>query len=351
MEDIIKIPSFSLTTRRLSLYNTIVKPISNGYFETVTMTPSQRLDALKNIYGDEYATEKRFHNFDISISAKKSIIEKINWLYFMAQPRNKTTNKGAHIFNFRINFITLTLPSKQMHPTAQITKDCLNQFITEMREKYNMQNFVWRLEFQKNGNVHYHIVTDTYLDYTILLRSWNRIVSKLGYLTPYTEKHALMTLTDYINEYGKGNTNDFEKLKASYSRGRALGWKVPNSVDVRSVLGSKKIGMYISKYFGKKEKTGIKCNELDTKENSMGMRLWFCSRSLSKLKKITDFVQAFKFDLLALVSAAKDLFTVYHEYCTTLFYSLGAIEWEYRNILNKILRDYCIEQKYKPDEV
>jgi len=62
-------------------------------------------------------------------------------------------------------------------------------------------------------------------------------------------------------------------------------------------------------------------------------------------------VPAFKFDLLALVSEAKDLFTVYHEYCTTLFYSLGAIEWEYRNILNKILRDYCIEQKYKPDEV
>ena len=348
MSDYISIPSFSFTPNRLSLYNTIVKPLENGLFVRPTMSKAKKIEAMRNIYGDEYNTEKRFHNFNISINSRKAIIQKINWLYFMAKPRTKKSLKGKEVFNFRINFLTLTLPSKQVHPTAVITKECLNQFLTELKQTHNLENFVWRLEFQKNGNVHYHIVTDTFLDYTIVLKSWNRILSKLGYIQPYTEKHALMSLNDYVKAYSSNGVNDFETLKKRYLRGRALNWKVPNTVDVKSVLGSKKIAFYISKYFGKKEKSGTDRNALDTMENSMGLRLWFCSRSLSKLKKITDFVPAFSTDLVSLVKQAKDVFIIIHEYCTSLFFSISALPNTIKGTITEILRDYGKEQGYQP---
>ena len=348
MNSFVSIPSFSCTPRRLSLYNTIVKPLPNGGFEKIKMTKSQSLDSLRNIYGDCYENEKRFHNFKVSESARKSIIEKINWLYFMATPRYKKSIHGKEIFNFRINFLTLTLPSKQVHPTSVITKECLNQFLTELKQTHQMENFIWRLEFQKNGNVHYHLVTDVFLDYVIVLKSWNRILSKLGYIQPYTEKHALMSLDQYCKAYSNNGQTPFETLKKRYARGRALSWKVPNTVDVKSVMGSKKIAFYISKYFGKKDKSGTEKNELDNINNAMGLRLWFCSRSLSKLKKISDFVPAFAIDLVSIVKQAKDLFVVVHEYCTSFFFSISELPNEIKGTIIKILREYCEEKKYKP---
>ena len=69
----------------------------------------------------------------------------------MAKSRYKKTLTGVEIYNFKINFMTLTLPAKQMHPTAVITKNAFNQFLTEIRELYKMENYVWRIEFQKTG--------------------------------------------------------------------------------------------------------------------------------------------------------------------------------------------------------
>ena len=66
------------------------------------------------------------------------ILQKINWLYFLAKSKSVKTISGKEIYNFKINFITLTLPSKQIHPTNVITSQCLNQFITEMKKLYNI---------------------------------------------------------------------------------------------------------------------------------------------------------------------------------------------------------------------
>ena len=47
---------------------------------------------------------------------------------------------------------------------------------------------------QKNGNVHYHIVTDCFMDFHIVQKIWNRCIDKLGYVQEYSKKHNLMTL-------------------------------------------------------------------------------------------------------------------------------------------------------------
>jgi hypothetical protein len=348
MQELTFVPSFSLSTSKLSLFNKVFK--SNSAYSSYedALNAPVKVSRLSNITQNSKVGPTRYHDFKISDHARKNMIEKINWLYFMSTPRNKTTITGKKIFDFRINFITLTLPSKQVHNTAVITKECLNQFLVEMKQRFKMDNFIWRLEFQKNGNVHYHIVTDVYTDYYLVLTIWNRIISKLGYVAAYTQKHIFMTLSDYIKEYDSTGVKGFEVMSKRYASGKTLGWKVPNSVDVKSVLGAKKIAFYISKYFSKKEKSTVKCNELDTVENSQGLRLWFCSRSLSKLKKISDFVPNFDIDLCDIVRQAKDLFKVVHQYCITLFFSIDSLPWSPRAILSKILKDYAYSLNYKP---
>lgn len=348
MQDIISIPTFSLNPSSLSLYNSRFLRFPSEKKGEKTLTKIERENALKNIYGEHYSSEKRFHNFKISEQSHKNIMQKINWLYFLAKSKSIKTISGKEIYNFKINFITLTLPSKQIHPTNVITSQCLNQFITEMKKLYNIENLVWRLEFQKNGNVHYHICTDVYLDYYIVLKHWNRIINKLGYVDIYAQKHQNMSLNDYIKTYNKGNKNDFNVMKSRYLKGRQFNWQVPNSVDVKPVTSGKQIAFYISKYFSKKDKSGTNKNELDTIENSQGLRLWFCSRSLSKLKKIRDFVPAFDIDVLSIVLKCKRIFKAVHEYCTTYFFDFSQLENEGKAVLYKLLKDYAFNLGYKP---
>lgn len=342
----IAVPTFSLTPHRLSIYNTMVKANTSTGEITKHLSTAEKNKLLANLHGGEYSKETRFHNFAISEQARKKLILKINWLYFMAKSRYKKSITGREIHNFKLNFITLTLSGKQVHPTSEITKTCFNQFMTEIRERYKMENFVWRLEFQKNGNVHYHIVTDTFTDFHIVQKIWNRCQEKLGYVTQYEKKHALMSLSDYVACYYNNEVNDFDLLKYRYAKGRSMNWRVPNSVDVKSVSSGKKISFYISKYFSKKENKQNSCNPLDNKENSLGLRLWFCSRSLSKLDKISDFVESFNIDLLSIVTSVKDTMEVIHDYCTSYFYSFSTLLAEGKQIIHRLLYSYALKTGY-----
>jgi len=346
MEEYIFLETFSLTPHRLSIYNSKIKKNSVDDPAKKTLSYTEKNKILANLHGGEYTAQTRWHNFTISEQARKTMMLKINWLYFMAKSRYKKAISGVEIHNFKLNFITLTLSSKQQHPTAEITEKLFNQFLVEIRKIYKIENYVWRLEFQKNGNVHYHIVTDTYTDFHIVLKVWNRIQDKLGYVAGYTKKHIVMTLNDYINAYSDNGKVSFDTLRYRYARGKASSWKIPNSVDVKSVSSGKKISFYISKYFSKKENKNNACNPLDNKENSIGLRLWFCSRSLSKLTAIRDFVPAFKINVLELLYTAKDIFYVAHDFCQSWFYSISTLANESKAVISQLLRGYALNSGY-----
>ena len=347
MEEYIFLETFSLTPHRLSIYNTKVRRNPSVDPAKKTLSTSEKNKILANLHGGEYTAETRWHNFTISEQARKTMMLKINWLYFMAKSRYKKAISGVEIHNFKLNFITLTLSGKQEHPTAEITEKLFNQFLVEIRKIYKIENYVWRLEFQKNGNVHYHIVTDTYTDFHIVLKIWNRIQDKLGYVAKYTKKHIVMTLNDYVNAYNDNGKVSFDTLKYRYARGKASSWKIPNSVDVKSVSSGKKISFYISKYFSKKENKNNACNPLDNKENSIGLRLWFCSRSLSKLTAIREFVPAFNFNLLEHLYTAKDIFYVAHDFCQSWFYSISTLLNESKAVISQLLRNYALTSGYQ----
>jgi hypothetical protein len=331
------LPKFSAKPNKIVLFNEVSRYGS-----------SDKKKGVESISNEKTNLTRKFHNFNITPTAQKNLREKISWLYQLSKSRFVITYSGKQITNFKINFLTLTLPAKQAHPTSQITNECLNQFLSEIRQRTKMENYVWRLEFQHNGNVHYHVVTDTYIDYFFAQKIWNRILSKLGYIDAFASKMKKLSAYDYFLEYGEKRKQTFEESHKSYVKGRSEGWRNPPSVDVKSCTSNKHIGLYISKYFSKKKDGNPICNALDNEDNSFGLRLWFCSRSLSKLKGIVDYVEAVEFNPADAIKSLDKTRKYFHKYATCYYFEWADLSNYIKSILFPYFYNYAKSLGYCP---
>jgi len=345
-ERIAIVPSYSLTPSSVVSFNAVYfrnNPNPDGSVDYTRRPPKPNFQKSQD---DTPKVIRSFHNFKISDNAYRNLKRKVNWLYFLSRQQSITTYTGKKIFNFRIGFITLTLPSKQRHPSGQITNEVLNPFLTELRKRLGMKNYVWRLEFQKNGNVHYHLVTDTYIDYLFLRKVWNRYCEKLGYVSEYSEAMAKLSLLDYHSQYSASYGSNFNISKVRFAKGKRSAWTEPNSVDVKSVIGEKQISSYISKYFAKDTTGKSICNDLDNAENSKSIRLWFCSRGLSKLKTVTGVVGDMFCNVIDLAKSIKSVRTFSAQYAFVYYLDFKKMSSFVRRTFSDILRNYAFSLGY-----
>lgn len=288
----IVVPKVSIRPNKVVFYQEITKFVNDVIVSKKACTKTEREESLKLLYSESKIVESNKHKFEISKKASANIKEKVSWLYQLAKNKTVTLNASKKMFTFKMNFITLTLPSEQIHQTADITKKCLNQFLTECKQRHGLVNYVWRLEFQKNGNVHYHIATDSFIDYTTAKLIWNRCLQKLNYITAYQNKMSQLSFQEYRDNYSKNGKIDFNTLRERYYRGVATRWDSPNTVDVKCVGNAKNIAFYISKYITKKSDHNPSGIVATREHDSSNLRLWYCSNALSKLKSINEYLEA-----------------------------------------------------------
>jgi hypothetical protein len=339
-------PKICLRPGSVTSYNEVlIRNLERGTLESITRTRTPIIDFDTF---EEVKFKRKFHNFKISDQARKNIANKVNWLFLMSKPRYVLTASKKEIFNFKVNFMTLTLPSKQVHNTEFITKNCFNQFLTEIRQQFNMENYVWRLEFQGNGNLHYHIVTDTYCDYFTARTIWNRILNKYGYVSAYTEKFSKMSLSEYAMNTAKHEKLDWNKIAERYAKGNREKWKHPNSIDVEVCTNDKSISKYLSKYFGKGKDANPVCNELDNEANSFGIRLWFCSRSLSKLDGIKEYTEVCEINFYDVLQGCANVIEKHYDYCKALYFNFKKLSSHMNEVITAALKNYAFGLGYSP---
>jgi hypothetical protein len=342
------VPSFSVQPNKLVAFNSVFRRDYENELLVPIQSRSKVVRNKSNVRSENDNLKKERKSLVLSTNAKRTLRKKINWLYYLSRSRHVKSYNGKEIFNFRINFITLTLPSAQKTPTKDVTNNLLNTFLTEIRQRTKMENYVWRLEFQKNGNAHYHIVTDTYLDYYFMLGIWNRILKLNGYIDEYKSKMERLSLYGYANQYNDDGKTSFEVLRKRYLKGKATKWEQPNSVDVKSVVSKKAISFYISKYFTKEDNDKEIMNENDNEDNTKNLRLWFCSRSLSKLDTLSDFCERVDYDLFAMVEKVKDVKKIFHKYATVIYFEITKMMGEARRFIEMLLKDYSRRNGYIP---
>lgn len=112
---------------------------------------------------------------------------------------------GEH-FRYKINFITLTLPAQQEHADKEIIKTIFSPFMEAWARRSPGLLYVYKIEVQDNGNLHFHVVSNTFYHYEKLRADWNRYTEKLGYLSRAsvenpnsTDVHALSNKGDIAN--------------------------------------------------------------------------------------------------------------------------------------------------------
>jgi hypothetical protein len=261
-----------------------------------------------NIYNTvEWYQKKRFHpktahlvksnkstNGKVSSIANRKITKAIDYLLLMANDKKLPSKLHGKVFNFKISFITLTLPSPQCHSDNEIKDKCLNQFIIEARKKWKVRNYLWRAEKQKNGSIHFHVLVDKFVPWSELRDVWNRIVNKLGYVERYRDSmRAFHSGGFHVRENLLQNWDYKHQIKA-YQAGKANDWNSPNSTDVHSIKAVQDVSKYIKKYSTKNDENG-----------TIVGRIWSCNEELSNIKGAVELVSG---DISTELKCVKDLY-------------------------------------------
>lgn len=162
----------------------------------------------------------------------------------VAQAKWKTAYhvKTGKPYKWKLNFVTLTLSAAQgSRSDKDLRKYVFEPFLRILRMKYGLTTYVWRCERQLNGNLHWHITGDRWLQWRYLRTDWNRCQEKLGFITQFEKAH---------------------------------GHRDPNSTDIHSVNQIRNLAAYLAKYMGKQEKNAT---PIDGK-------LWDASKNLKHAK-------------------------------------------------------------------
>lgn len=338
----------SIRPNKICMYKKFFNNFAYSEEPVSTASPTITLPVDKTNTENKKQVQINKHNFEISPTASARIKEKISWLYELSKNKTLINEVTGKQFSFKINFITLTLPSFQKHTSSEITKNCLNQFLTECKKAHNLQNYVWRLEFQKNGNVHYHIATDCYMHYKPLQEIWNRCLAKLGYIDDYAHKFNEISLLEYCKKYSNDGQTSLKTLKKRYQKGKLFEWKNPNTVDVRTVQNHKAIQFYIAKYITKKSEHSLN-KVVSTREDTVSnLRLWYCSRSLSKTTSIQYFIDSIDPLIDKFYSTIKHSTLKVFDYCKVLYYSLHKEDNEHKRLAWQLYARYGREVGYVP---
>lgn len=216
------------------------------------------------------------HNGQISANAAKKIRKAVDWLALAAQEKSIYVKEIDKTVTFKLAFVTLTLPCAQSQISDQAIKaKAFNLFLTTLRTKYLVKNYIWKAEAQANGNIHFHITLDKFVHWGDIRKTWNRCLKSLGYIEQYRasmrEFHSkgFRLRSDLLPQWSK------EDQHKAYMYGMQTNWCNPNTTDIHAVSKIKNLAAYLSKYFTKSD---------DTRRAITG-RLWGMSQHLSKIIK------------------------------------------------------------------
>lgn len=165
------------------------------------------------------------HDGSVSDKAAARIRNSVNWMLYFTKKKFVYSRKERSTFSFYLNFITLTLPARQVHSDEFIKSNMLIPFIEWMKEKHCATMYLWKAESQANGNIHFHISTHVFIHWKEIRWKWNRICATHGYCKIFQ---------DGSNDLGDSATQ------------------------VKAAKSPEHVGGYLAGYIGKKDKVKYK---------------------------------------------------------------------------------------------
>lgn len=226
----------------------------------------------------------RKNNGYLSQIAKRKLFKAIDYLIITSEKKRVYSKLQHKYISFRVVFVTLTLPSNQTHSDKEITNQVLNQFLIECQKYHNVKKYIWRAEKQQNGDIHYHILINEFIEYQELRKRWNRICNKLGYVDKYQSKMKEFFKDGFKLSVNKNDKRTVDQQRKAFIIGQKSEWRSPNSTDIHDTRKVHDIKKYVGKYLCKQPDLKIDAQEDEIDKLTVKGRLWSCSQNLSNIK-------------------------------------------------------------------
>jgi len=237
----------------------------------------------------------------ITKGSAKRLRKAINILISLSEWKTAKHFKSGIEFQFKINFITLTLPSPQGSVSDKdLKKHCLQPWLKFWRRKTKGMSYVWRAERQKNGNLHFHICTDRYIYYKDIRDTWNRNLNRFGFIDRFESNHS---------------------------------HRDPNSTDVHSINKIQDLAGYLVKYMAK----------LDPLEQKIEGKVWDASMNLKKASYCTTTITSDLNQELHELTAVEGNRHFKADRCSGLFIKDSDFEKSLPPAMSKIYKSYLQE--------
>lgn len=233
--------------------------------------------------------ESNHHNGKVSANAAKKIRLGVQWLVMLADEKKVWSAQHQKMVSYRAGLATVSLPTGNHNVSEKFFRETLlPSILSAMNYKWDLKNYIWKIERQKNGTLHAHITVDKFIPHKWLLDTWCTLIGKHGLLEEYSSKFKAMSLRSYVQYRTGTDTKNYtsrfqshrlyiESLVTAFRKGESEGWQRPNCTDIHAVKNVRNLASYMVKYMSKDPNLG---------ENFKG-RFWSSSESLSKLRTVT----------------------------------------------------------------
>lgn len=176
----------------------------------------------------------------VTDGVKKRMKKCITLLLQSTPYKYKTNPVTGRTMAHKVSFITLTTPTHEKSLDAKYChKNLLEPFLRILRAKHNLKSYIWKVELQENGQVHYHLTGDTVIHHRELKNIWNGLLDKNSMLQEFERKY---------------------------------GHKEPNSTDIHNVYKVRNLEAYLVKYI---------CKEYQN-ETKLNAKIWDCSQNIKQ---------------------------------------------------------------------
>ena len=274
----IPIPCISIRARRVSIF---ARPDNTG-----------RRHHKRNPYNVPSTEEKLKRS---AFRMRRRIYDAVAILRDTAREKTAYNEKWKSHFKFYLSFVTLTLPFKQVTEDREIHYKLFRPFMRRLKAKLPGLLYIWRAETQQNGNLHYHLITNSFIHHRDLKYLWN----------------------EYCYKYDSGM------------------YQIANSTDIHSLRNVNDEASYIAKYITKTE----------AGRRKVEMKLWGCSEEINGVKPIViEMPNNILYNEIRVVcnnGAKKNVF----DYCTVI--NVKAVQLEGTQILKELFQKFYSQVERK----
>lgn len=240
---------------------------------------------------------------------KKEIIKEIEEKPVKSYGLRKTKirNKILNFFNLNASkkfcaFYSISFP---VEISDEIGYKVLNTWLTRCRKDCGLKSYLWVAERQKNGTLHFHLITHNYMS----IRQVNEFM-KQCLITQFT-KGLLNCKYKVLENY---NGVDVDNLYHS-KKGRNKNQRLSKADSTR------KLSMYLTKYISKN----------DTKSDRLP---WHCSRDISALFISINYQDVSNLEIADLIQDNPEAVTTYEkEYFTMHYFKFVPDDFHFKDLV------------------